>query len=91
PKTGEFNQNKSDLTPVKTGKKQCHTPKREKRMQQQQTKTIKHTIEFSNNRPDFWATSPLYYVERLSSNRLRRIFRSGPLRLPRPFGRGRLV
>ncbi|MET4433303.1 hypothetical protein, partial [Mycolicibacterium sp. 624] len=51
PKTGEFNQNKSDLTPVKTGKKQCHTPKREKRVQQQQTKTIKHTIEFSNNRP----------------------------------------
>jgi hypothetical protein len=29
---------------------------------QQQTKTTKHTIEFSNNTPGFQATSPFYSV-----------------------------
>jgi hypothetical protein len=39
--------------PVTNWQKQNHTPKREKEVQQkqQQTKTTKHTIEFSNNTP----------------------------------------
>jgi hypothetical protein len=67
----QVNSNQKNLKQTsQTGKKQRHTPKREKRVQQQQTKTTKHTIEFSNNTPCFRATSPLYYVARLSSNRL---------------------
>jgi hypothetical protein len=54
PKDEKANQRKSDLTNQKqSGKKQHHTPKREKEawQKQQQTKTTKHTIEFSNNTP----------------------------------------
>ncbi|MCH9708544.1 MAG: hypothetical protein K0U69_03425, partial [Actinomycetia bacterium] len=44
--------------------KNSHTPKREKEAQpkKQQTKTTKHTIEFSNNTPRFQATLPLYFI-----------------------------
>jgi len=48
------NQNKPDLTSQQTGKK-GHTPTRGRQdatqKQKQQTKTTKHTIEFSNNTP----------------------------------------
>jgi hypothetical protein len=35
--------------------------------QKQQTKTTKHTIEFSNNTPGFQATLPLYFIVAASS------------------------
>jgi hypothetical protein len=33
-----------------------------------QTKTTKHTIEFSNNTPCEWATPQLYYIVETASN-----------------------
>jgi hypothetical protein len=58
-KTGEFESEKSDQAPVKTGNdKTNHTPQQEdgesptRHGKKQQTKTTKHTIEFSNNTPD---------------------------------------
>ncbi|MEO3761380.1 hypothetical protein ABGB19_24265, partial [Mycobacterium sp. B14F4] len=68
-KTGQKN-----ITPL-NGKKGCD--------KKQQTKTTKHTIEFSNNTPAFGATLPVY-------NRLQRDVK------PRPpvllaWGRGLLV
>jgi hypothetical protein len=60
--------------PVKTGKKQPHPLNGKKRMRQkqkQQTKTTKHTIEFSNNTPVKQATLPLYSTWSETSNPVR--------------------
>jgi hypothetical protein len=65
------NQNKPDLTnkDTKTGIKKT-TPQtgKEGRQKQQQTKTTKHTIEFSNNTPALQATLPLYSTWTETSN-----------------------
>ena len=42
-------------------------------------KTTKHTIEFSNNTPDSWATLPLYCIWTETSN---------PVRQSKDWGRG---
>ncbi|WP_264001771.1 hypothetical protein, partial [Mycolicibacterium gadium] len=57
------------------------TPKREKEadQKQQQTKTTKHTIEFSNNTPGFQATLPLYSMWSERSNPVRRSIWTGAL------------
>jgi hypothetical protein len=52
----EFESEQSDTKPVKTGKKTTTPRKRKtgsppKAWQNKQTKTTKHTIEFSNNTP----------------------------------------
>jgi hypothetical protein len=56
PQTGEFESEKSDLTKrhQKLASKKRHTPTRgyQSMAKKQQTKTTKHTIEFSNNRLD---------------------------------------
>jgi hypothetical protein len=56
------------------------TPKREKEAdKKQQTKTTKHTIEFSNNTPGFQATLPLYSTEAERSNPVRQSIWTGAL------------
>jgi hypothetical protein len=45
----------------------------------QQTKTTKHTIEFSNNTPALQATLPLYSTWTETSNRVRQSIGLGPL------------
>jgi hypothetical protein len=70
----------SDLTKTpKTGIQKNHTPKREKEMRQkqQQTKTTKHTIEFSNNTPALQATLPLYSTWTETSNLVRQSIWTG--------------
>jgi hypothetical protein len=59
----EFESEQSDTKPVKTGKKTTTPRKRKtgsppKAWQNKQTKTTKHTIEFSNNTPDLTAQQP---------------------------------
>src|SRR3978361_815382 len=49
--------------------------------QNKQTKTTKHTIEFSNNTPSEWATPRLYYILENASN---------PVLRPNSRGRGYL-
>ncbi|MFC3774334.1 hypothetical protein ACFOTF_02545, partial [Mycolicibacterium holsaticum] len=58
-----------------------HTPngKRGAAKKQQQTKTTKHTIEFSNNTPALQATLPLYSTWTETSNRVRQPVWLGPL------------
>ncbi|HYO04878.1 MAG TPA: hypothetical protein VET27_24590, partial [Mycobacterium sp.] len=46
--------------------------------QKQQTKTTKHTIEFSNNTPGFQATLPLYFIVAVTSILVLPVFRPGP-------------
>jgi hypothetical protein len=67
---GIHNQRKSDLTKrhPKLASKNKTTPTKGRRGvphedgQKQQTKTTKHTIEFSNNTPGFQATLPRYLI-----------------------------
>jgi hypothetical protein len=70
-KPGEFTI-RENLTkqPDKSGQKNKPPPKREKEngQKQQQTKTTKHTIEFSNNTPALQATLPLYCMWTETSN-----------------------
>ena len=59
------NQNKPETnkqTPKPASKKTTSCPQTGKcgHNKKQQTKTTKHTIEFSNNTPGFQATLPLY-------------------------------
>jgi hypothetical protein len=71
PQRATANQRKSDQSKTpKTGIKNNHTPKREKEawQKQQQTKTTKHTIEFSNNTPALQATPLLYSTWTETSN-----------------------
>ncbi|WP_207763454.1 hypothetical protein, partial [Mycolicibacterium duvalii] len=73
-------QNKFDQTKdTKTGIKKTAplNGKKKHGKKQQQIKTTKHTIEFSNNTPGFQATLPLYCIWPGRSNLVRRIFRPG--------------
>jgi hypothetical protein len=47
------------------------------RQKQQQTKTTKHTIEFSNNTPELQATLPLYSMWTETSNLVRQSIWTG--------------
>ncbi|MGV0582058.1 hypothetical protein ABQE57_24610, partial [Mycolicibacterium elephantis] len=69
--TSRENLAKQKTTPL-NGEKECSK-------KQQQTKTTKHTIEFSNNTPALQATLPLYSMWTGSSNRVRQPIWLGPL------------
>src|SRR6476619_2638152 len=66
-------------TRKQSGIKKHHSPKRdsENGKKQQQTKTTKHTIEFSNNTPGFQATLPLYSTWSETSNLVRQSIWTG--------------
>ncbi|WP_264072824.1 hypothetical protein, partial [Mycolicibacterium pulveris] len=80
PEPGSNSPNKN--RPEKTSGKTKTTPlngKKECSKKQQQTKTTKHTIEFSNNTPAVQATLPLYSTWTETSNHVRQPIWLGPL------------
>ena len=80
---GRWNSLQKNLKPNKTPKTgiKKHPPLNGKKRQtkKQQTKTTKHTIEFSNNTPGFQATLPLYSTWSETSNLVRQSIWTGAL------------
>jgi hypothetical protein len=80
PNEAEFESEKSDLTKTtpKTGiTKTTPLNGKKRRGKKQQTKTTKHTIEFSNNTPAWQATLPLYSIRRETSSLVRQSISTG--------------
>ncbi|WP_231737393.1 hypothetical protein, partial [Mycobacterium sp. IS-1742] len=84
-KTSKRQSGKSDHNQKHLAKNN-HTPKREKEAwhnKKQQTKTTKHTIEFSNNTPAEQATPILYCIVSRKSTRFLPGLSAGGLRYVR--------
>src|SRR3954452_10841441 len=70
---GEFESEKSDQATSQNWHQKNNHPHQRKTgspprgWPKQQTKTTKHTIEFSNNTPGFQATLPLYFIVAVTS------------------------
>ena len=81
----EFESEQFDLTKrhQKLASKKQTTPTKGRRGvphedgQKQQTKTTKHTIEFSNNTPGFQATLQLYFIVAVTSILVLPVFGTG--------------
>jgi hypothetical protein len=79
--TGQANPNQKNPTQQTTPKtgitKTTPLNGKKRHGKKQQTKTTKHTIEFSNNTPAWQATLPLYSIRRETSNLVRQSISTG--------------